>query len=204
MNLMKIPSREIWKNKKRSRKWGGSSPFPLVLWKKSWKRREGKTVLDFFHFSFTLSPFFSPLYRPQLSVSLSLYRPCFFCVPPAPSTSLWTFFYDFLIPVKVHTEGAKLKDKRTYHFARRSTQTWQVAPVWGWLEFSLTSFFFLFFFLSLLSLFLFPFFPVFLFFLSFFLFRFLTQHFCRVDFPVDRYFPSTDVDAGPFFDRSPR
>lgn len=142
MNLMKIPSREIWKNKKRSRKWGGSSPFPLVLWKKSWKRREGKTVLDFFHFSFTLAPFFSPLYRPQLSVSLSLYRPCFFCVPPAPSTSLWTFFYDFLIPVKVHTEGAKLKDKRTYHFARRSTQTWQVAPVWRWLEFSLTSFFF--------------------------------------------------------------
>lgn len=142
MNLMKIPSREIWKNKKRSRKWGGSSPFPLVLWKKSWKRREGKTVLDFFHFSFTLAPFFSPLYRPQLSLSLSLYRPCFFCVPPAPSTSLWTFFYDFLIPVKVHTEGAKLKDKRTYHFARRSTQTWQVAPVWRWLEFSLTSFFF--------------------------------------------------------------
>lgn len=142
MNLMKIPSREIWKNKKRSRKWGGSSPFPLVLWKKSWKRREGKTVLDFFHFSFTLAPFFLPLYRPQLSVSLSLYRPCFFCVPPAPSTSLWTFFYDFLIPVKVHTEGAKLKDKRTYHFARRSTQTWQVAPVWRWLEFSLTSFFF--------------------------------------------------------------
>lgn len=142
MNLMKIPSREIWKNKKRSRKWGGSSPFPLVLWKKSWKRREGKTVLDFFHFSFTLAPFFSPLYRPQLSLSLSLYRPCFFCVPPAPSTSLWTFFYDFLIPVKVHTEGAKLKDKRTYHFARRSTQTWQVASVWRWLEFSLTSFFF--------------------------------------------------------------
>lgn len=142
MNLMKIPSREIWKNKKRNRKWGGSSPFPLVLWKKSWKRREGKTVLDFFHFSFTLAPFFSPLYRPQLSLSLSLYRPCFFCVPPAPSTSLWTFFYDFLIPVKVHTEGAKLKDKRTYHFARRSTQTWQVAPVWRWLEFSLTSFFF--------------------------------------------------------------
>lgn len=142
MNLMKIPSREIWKNKKRSRKWGGSSSFPLVLWKKSWKRREGKTVLDFFHFSFTLAPFFSPLYRPQLSLSLSLYRPCFFCVPPAPSTSLWTFFYDFLIPVKVHTEGAKLKDKRTYHFARRSTQTWQVAPVWRWLEFSLTSFFF--------------------------------------------------------------
>lgn len=142
MNLMKIPSREIWKNKKRSRKWGGSSSFSLVLWKKSWKRREGKTVLDFFHFSFTLAPFFSPLYRPQLSLSLSLYRPCFFCVPPAPSTSLWTFFYDFLIPVKVHTEGAKLKDKRTYHFARRSTQTWQVAPVWRWLEFSLTSFFF--------------------------------------------------------------
>lgn len=203
MNLMKIPSREIWKNKKRSRKWGRSSPFPFVLWKKSWKRREdGFRFLSlFFHFG---PLFFAPLSLPVISLSLSLYRPCFFCVPPAPSTSLWTFFYDFLIPVKVHTEGAKLKDKRTYHFARRSTQTWQVAPVWRWLEFSLTSFFFLFFFLSLLSFFLFPFFPVFLFFLSFFLFRFLTQHFCRVDFPVDRYFPSTDVDAGPFFDRSPQ
>lgn len=93
----------------------------------------------FFHFG---PLFFAPLSPPVISLSLSLYRPCFFCVPPAPSTSLWTFFYDFLIPVKVHTEGAKLKDKRTYHFARRSTQTWQVAPVWRWLEFSLTSFFF--------------------------------------------------------------
>lgn len=172
MNLMKIPSREIWKNKKRSRKWGGSSSFPLVLWKKSWKRREGKTVLDFFHFSFTFAPFFSPLYRPQLSVSLSLYRPCFFCVSPAPSTSLWTFFYDFLIPVKVHTEGAKLKDKRTYHFARRSTQTWQVAPVWRWLEFSLTSFFFFSFSFSPSSLFFS--------FLSFLFFSFFFLFFCFV------------------------
>lgn len=130
------------------------------------RREDGFRFLSlFFHFG---PLFFAPLSPPVISLSLSLYRPCFFCVPPAPSTSLWTFFYDFLIPVKVHTEGAKLKDKRTYHFARRSTQTWQVAPVWRWLEFSLTSFFFLFFFLSLLSLFLFPFFPVFFFFLSFF------------------------------------
>ena len=141
MNLMKIPSREIWKNKKRSRKWIVTVSSRALEEKLEKTRREdGFRFLSlFFHFG---PLFFAPLSPPVIYLSLSLYHPCFFCVPPAPSTSLWTFFYDFLIPVKVHTKGAKLKDKRTYHFARRSTQTWQVAPVWRWLEFSLTSFFF--------------------------------------------------------------
>lgn len=133
------------------------------------RREDGFRFLSlFFHFG---PLFFAPLSPPVISLSLSLYRPCFFCVPPAPSTSLWTFFYDFLIPVKVHTEGAKLKDKRTYHFARRSTQTWQVAPVWRWLEFSLTSFFFSFSF-SPSSLFFS--------FLSFLFFSFFFLFFCFV------------------------
>ena len=116
----------------------------------------------FFHFDPPF--FFAPLSPPVISPSSLA---CFFRVAPAPSTSLWTFFYDFLIPVKVHMEGAKLKDKRTYHFARRSTQTWQVMSVWRRLEFSLTSFFSSFFF------FLPPLF--FFFFLLLFFFSFLKK-----------------------------
>lgn len=125
-------------------------------------REDGFRFLSlFFHFDPPF--FFAPLSPPVISPSSLA---CFFRVAPAPSTSLWTFFYDFLIPVKVHMEGAKLKDKRTYHFARRSTQTWQVMSVWRRLEFSLTSFFSSSFFFSLLSFFLFSF--------TFFFFRFLT------------------------------
>lgn len=122
-------------------------------------REDGFRFLSlFFHFDPPF--FFAPLSPPVISPSSLA---CFFRVAPAPSTSLWTFF---LIPVKVHMEGAKLKDKRTYHFARRSTQTWQVMSVWRRLEFSLTSFF------SSSFFFLPPLF--FSFFFYFFFFRFLT------------------------------
>lgn len=43
-----------------------------MLWKKSWRRRGGKTVLDFFHFSFTLAPlFFRPFIAPSYLSQLS-------------------------------------------------------------------------------------------------------------------------------------
>lgn len=92
-----------------------------ALWKKSWKRREEEEEEDGFR-SLSLFFHFGPLFfRPfiassYLSLFLSLHRPRVFpirVVSPAPTTSLWTFFYDFLILVKGHVEGARLKDKRT-------------------------------------------------------------------------------------------